>query len=121
MPSEAPFKVRVFGYQLSNQRKFAADFVWMHEEPPLWSVIGISNGVEPVILSFPGPGPDNATIIGVEVPEGAAIRWELQPLGPEAKRARIAGEGSRRMGSGFDYLEWSAGSSFAFVDAADLP
>jgi hypothetical protein len=124
MPSD-PFHVRVFGYRLlqvsvSHRRQFSGEAMWIPEEPPVWSVIAVSNGVSPVEMSFDGTGPDNAQIIGIEIPAGCAIRYELQPLGPKARNARTPGTKSRKM-AGFEYLEWAEGGTFSFVDAADLP
>lgn len=123
MPGD-PFNVRVFGYRVAAlRRQFMREemAVFVPEEPPVWSVASVSNGVEPVEVSFPGVGPDNAQMIGIEVPEGHAIRYELQPFGPAGKQARKPGNASRRMGTGLAFMEWSEGSSFSFVDAVDLP
>jgi hypothetical protein len=119
------FNVRIFGYaglmqmHVSHQRRMATDTVWMAEEPPLWSVLGVSNGASPVPLVFPGPGADRANVLGIEVPDNEQIRYELQLLGPLASNARTAGNLSRRM-SGFDYISWTAGATFSFVDAASF-
>lgn len=119
------FNVRIFGYSglmqmhVSHQRRMATDTVWMAEEPPLWSVLGVSNGATPVPLVFPGPGADRANVLGIEVPDNEQIRYELQLLGPLASNARTAGNLSRRM-SGFDYISWTAGATFSFVDAASF-
>ena len=119
------FNVRIFGYNglaqmhVSQQRRFAADTVWMAEEPPVWSAMGISNGATPVPIVFPGPGTDTARVLGIEVPDNCQIRYELQLLGPLASNARQPGNLSRRM-SGFDYVNWAPGATFSFVDAASL-
>jgi len=90
------FNVRIFGYNgltqmyVSQQRRLATDTVWMAEEPPVWSALGVSNGATP-----------------------------LQLLGPLASNARTAGNLSRRM-SGFDHIPWVAGATFSFVDAASF-
>lgn len=120
-----PFNVRIFGYRLtqvslSHRRQFSGDAMWIPEEPPLWSAIALSNGVWPVQMSFDGPGADGAQVIGIEVPQGQAIRYELQPMGPDSRNARKPGTKSRRM-TGFEFVEWTAGSTFSFVDAVDLP
>ena len=121
MPGD-PFNVRVFGYRLlSLRRQYLSDRVFVPEEPPVWSVVAVSNGVEPVSVSYPGTGADNGQVIGVEVPDGKAIRYELQPFGPEGRFARKPGTESRKMAGGFGYFEWSEGSTFSFVDAVDLP
>ena len=125
MPGD-PFNVRVFGYRLrqvslTQRRQFTGDTFFVPEEPPVWSQVAVSNGVEPVVVSFTGTGPDNAQVIGIEIPEGKAIRYELQPFGAQGRNARVPSAESRLMKAGFDYMEWSGGSSFAFVDAVDLP
>jgi hypothetical protein len=120
------FNVRIFGYNglmqmhVSQQHRMAMDTVWMAEEPPMWSAKGVSNGATPVPLIFPGPGKDTARVLGIEVPDLCQIRYELQLLGPTASNARTAGDLSRRM-SGFDYIAWTAGATFSFVDAASFP
>jgi hypothetical protein len=119
------FNVRIFGYNglsqmhVSQQRRFAADTVWMAEEPPVWSAVAVSNGSTPVPIVFPGPGTDTARVLGIEVPDNCQIRYELQLLGPLASNARTPGNLSRRM-SGFDYVNWVAGATFSFVDAASF-
>ena len=119
------FNVRIFGYNglsqmhVSQERRFAADTVWMSEEPPVWSALGVSNGSTPVAIVFPGPGTDTARVLGIEVPDNCQIRYELQLLGPLASNARTPGNLSRRM-SGFDYVNWAPGATFSFVDAASL-
>ena len=105
---------------ISQQTNLATDAVWLAEEPPLWSTIAASNGSTPVALVFTGPGADTAKVIGIEVPDGQQIRYELQLLGPSASNARTAGNLSRRM-SGFDFIPWSAGATFSFVDASAFP
>jgi hypothetical protein len=120
------FNVRIFGYNglsqmhVSQQRRMATDTVWIAEEPPAWSALGVSNGTIPVPLVFPGPGSDTARVLGIEVPDSQQIRYEVQLLGPSASNARTPGNTSRRL-SGFSYVNWSAGATFSFVDAASFP
>jgi hypothetical protein len=116
----------VFAYTVSPQmqvplyRRLAGDAVWVPEEPPLWSAVGIAAGTEPVPITFPGPGVDTARVLGIEVADGHAIRYEIQPLGPRASNARTPGEVSRKM-SGFEFIVWTPGATFAFVDASSYP
>jgi hypothetical protein len=119
------FNVRIFGYalvqtQAAYQRQSSDDTMWIPEEPPLWSEVAVANGKEPVAMVFTGPGADNAKVIGVEIPDGMHIRYELQPFGPVGRHARTAGNLSRRL-SGFKLLPWTPGATFSFVDAADFP
>ena len=119
------FNLRVYGYAglaqmyVSHQRRMATDTVWCAEEPPVWSAMAVSNGSTPVSIVFPGPGTDTARILGIEVPDNCQIRYELQLLGPLASNARTPGNLSRRL-SGFDYINWAQGATFAFVDAASF-
>jgi len=119
------FNVRVYGYaglsqmHVSHERRYTGDTVFFAEEPPLWSAMGISNGSTPVSIVFPGPGTDTARVLGIEVPDNCQIRYELQLLGPLASNARTPGNLSRRL-SGFDYINWQSGATFAFVDAASF-
>jgi hypothetical protein len=119
------FTVRIFGYaglsqmHVSHERRYSSDTVFFAEEPPLWSTAGVSAGVTPVSLVFPGPGTDMARVLGIEVPDNCQIRYELQLLGPLASNARQPGNLSRRL-SGFDYINWQSGATFAFVDAASF-
>jgi hypothetical protein len=119
------FTVRIFGYNglaqmfVSHQRRMAVDTVWLAEEPPVWSALGVSNGATPVSIIFPGPGIDTARVLGIEVPDNQQIRYELQLLGPLASNARTAGNLSRRL-SGFNYINWNAGATFSFCDAASF-
>lgn len=129
------FNVRIFGYtgiiqiQQNMVKQFNADSVFVADEPPNWSRLGVSNGAVPVNMvantssfAFGGTGglPDMAKILGIEVPPGEAIRYELLLNGPLASNARTAGDLSRRL-SGFDFIQWQPGATFQFVDAASFP
>src|SRR6516164_3099554 len=119
------FNVRIFGYNglaqmhVSQQRRYSSDTVFFAEEPPVWSAVAVSNGSTPVAVVFPGPGTDTARVLGIEVPDNCQIRYELQLLGPLASNARTAGNLSRRL-SGFNYINWNAGATFSFCDAASF-
>ena len=119
------FNCRIFGYSglqqmyVSQARRFASDSVMLAEEPPLWSNLAASNGASPVAIVYNGSGADLARVIGIEIPDGSAIRYELQLLGPLASTARTPGNLSRKL-SGFTYIPWSAGATFSFVDAASF-
>lgn len=121
------FNVRIFGYSglaqmhVSQLRQFNSQSVFLAEEPPLWSQVAASNGATPVsMVANLSPGVlDTAQVLGIEVPDGSQIRYELQPLGPLASNARTPGNLSRRM-SGFDFIAWYVGATFTFVDAASF-
>lgn len=120
------FNVRIFGYSglaqmhASQLRQYNAQSVFMAEEPPLWSAVAASNGATAVALVCPlAANLDSARVLGIEIPDGQQIRYELQLLGPLASNSRTPGTLSRRM-SGFDFITWNAGATFSFVDAASF-
>jgi hypothetical protein len=121
------FSVRVYGYSglaqmhVSHMRQYNSQSVFLAEEPPVWSQVAVSNGATPVaIVANLLPGvTDTARVLGIEVPDGQQIRYELQILGPLASNARTPGNLSRRM-SGFDFIAWSPGATFSFCDAANF-
>ena len=122
------FNVRIFGYSgldqmhVSRLRQYNSISVFLAEEPPNWSQVAVSNGATPVaMVANLAPGVvDTARVLGIEIADGNQIRYELQPLGPLASNARVPGNLSRRM-SGFDFIAWMPGGTFAFVDAASFP
>jgi hypothetical protein len=122
------FTVRIFAYSglaqmhISHMHQYNSQSVFLAEEPPVWSQVATSNGATPVsIVANLLPGvPDNARVLGIEVPDGQQIRYELQILGPLASNARTPGNLSRRM-SGFDFISWTSGATFAFCDASAYP
>lgn len=126
--------VRIFGYtgiiQVEQRmvKQFTSDAVFVADEPPNWSQVAASNGATPVNMTCNtgayaaggnGGGPDLARMLGVEVPDGQAIRYELLLNGPLASNARAAGSLSRRL-TGFDFVQWQPGATFQFVDAASF-
>jgi hypothetical protein len=107
---------------VSHMRQYNSQSVFLAEEPPVWSQVATSNGATPVsIVANLLPGvTDTARVLGIEVPDGFQIRYELQILGPLASNARTPGNLSRRM-AGFDFIAWAPGATLAFVDAASYP
>jgi hypothetical protein len=90
-------------YVSQARRFFASDSVMMAGEPPLWSNYATSDGATAVSIVFNGIGTDKAKVLGIEVPDGSAIRYEPQPLGPLATGARTSGLVSRKL-EGFMYV-----------------
>lgn len=119
------FNVRIFGYagieqiEQNHPKQYTADTVFVPTEPCLWSqVISVAEGTGAVSTStVVAQVPDRTRIVCVEVPDGKQIRYEVQPQGPTAPGARVAGDGSRRM-SGFSNLLWNPGYTLSIVDAA---
>lgn len=114
--------VRVFGYrsivqlQQSGLRHFNSDSVFVREEPYLWSSgpIALNGGVPVSTAVQPN---DDARFVVVEVDDNTAVRYEINPNGPNATTARNASANSPKM-SGENIFEWFKGASISFIDAA---
>lgn len=119
------FNVRIFGYsgvqqiEQDHPKQYTADTVFVPVEPCLWSqTISVAEGsgvasVSAVVALVP----DRTNFVCIEVPDGKQIRYEVQPQGPTAPGARVAGNDSRRM-SGFSNIYWNPGYTISIVDAA---
>lgn len=114
--------VRVFAYRGMRQiqhlldKQFTGDTVFVLDEPYIWSqVISVSA----VAASSAPVANDGSTIMRLEVPDGAQVRYEINPSGPTASNARVAGNSSPRT-SGFDNFQWAPGYSVSLIDAAGL-
>lgn len=114
--------VRVFGYRSivqlaqSGLRHFNSDSVFVREEPYLWSTGPIAlNGVTPV--GFNPQANDQARFVVVEVDDGAAARYEVNPNGPGKPTTRAASVNSPKI-SGDNVFEWFSGATMSFIDAA---
>lgn len=120
------FSVRIFAYKGMRQiqqvlvKQFNSDSVFVLEEPYLWSQILVVNGATPVSSTpVSGAADGGSQIIRIEVPDGQQIRYEINPSGPSASNARVAGNLSPRL-SGFDNFQWGPGYSISLVDAASF-
>lgn len=116
------FNVRVIAYKGMRQiqhlldKQFTGDSVFVLDEPYVWSqVISVSAAAA---TSAPVAG-DGSTIMRLEIPDGQQVRYEINPSGPSASNARVAGNASPRT-NGFDNFAWGAGYSVSLIDAAGL-
>lgn len=118
------FNARIFAYRGMRQiqqvlvKQFNSDSVFVLEEPYIWSQVLVVNGATPV-SSIPVAN-DGSTIIRIEIPDREQVRYEINPSGPSASNARLAGNLSPRL-SGFDNFQWGPGYSLSLVDAASFP
>lgn len=112
------FNVRAFGYrgmrQLSHlaNRQFTSDTVYALEEPYEWAQIFSING-DVMTPAFASIANDLAVILRIEVADGSAVRYEINPPG----RVTVAGNNSPKL-SGVDVFPWGPGWSLSMVDAA---
>lgn len=114
--------VRVFGYRSivqlaqSGLRHFNSDSVFVREEPYLWST-------GPILLTglaavtFNPIANDAATMIVVEVDDGTAVRYEMNPNGPGKATTRVASTISPKL-SGENVFQWVSGATMSFIDAS---
>lgn len=115
------FNVRIYGYRGMRQlphlanHQYTSDTVYALEEPYEWAqTINVSGDV--MAPAFLAPANDKAKIVRIEVPDGSAVRYEINP----PTRAVAAGNDSPRL-TGVDVFPWSAGFTVSLVDAAGHP
>lgn len=123
------FNVRIHAYrgvvqiQQRMVKQFNADSVFLLDERYIWSqkLIILDDGSGTAVSSTVyAPGidlPDQTTLLRVEVADAKQIRYEVNPNGPIAVTARVAGDMSPRM-SGFNNFPWGEGYSISVCDAA---
>jgi hypothetical protein len=120
-----PFNVRIFGYRGMIQvqqlmlKQYSADAVFLLDEPYQWSQLLAVPGGGAAVSSIVQPVPDDSTILRIEIPDAQQIRYEINPNGPNAVAARIAGNTSPRL-SGFDQFSWGKGYTISMCDAASF-
>jgi hypothetical protein len=117
------FNVRCFGYRgivqglIQIPQQDSKDSLFMLYQPYEWAQVAASNGATPVsVTSGVLAQVDRSLIIRVEIPDGSAIRYEINPQG----RSISAGNTSPML-TGIMQLQWGPGWSFSFVDAANFP
>lgn len=121
-----PFSVRIFGYRGIVQihqrlvKQYSSDSVFVLDEPYLWSQFLAVQAGGAALSSGVQPPPDKSTVLRIEVPDNQQIRYEINPNGPGASNARIAGIQSPRL-SGFDQFQWGPGYTISICDAASFP
>src|ERR1700743_3510259 len=93
------------------QHQFTSDTVYALEEPYEWSmVLNVSNTGS---TGFVSPNGDLAHILRIEVPDGDAVRYEINP----PARVVLAGNASPKL-TGSDVFPWAIGYTVSLIDAA---
>ncbi len=117
------FNVRVFGYQgleqipLINPRQYSADSVMQLIQPYLW---GQTVSVSAVAASTSAqPDQDRTTAIAIEVPDGQAIRYEINP--PNRTGGAVTANVNSPILSGRNVMYFRPGWTVSMVDATGLP
>lgn len=118
------FNVRLFGHAglsrmvVLNAHQFSSDSVFQLAQPYLWaSGVLSSNGATPVNFtntSLPaGQTLDNTRVLRIEVPDGQAIRYEVNP----PNRSTLASASSPIL-TGSNQIAFGSGWQFSFIDAS---
>lgn len=120
------FNVRIFGYkgiiQIQERmvKQYTAASVFLTEEPCEWSEVLSVTGAPITSTVLTSDQNGGAIICAVEVPDNQAIRYEIQPRGPDGTAARTAGNASRKL-TGVDVFSWNYGFTISVVDALAFP
>lgn len=122
------FNVRIYGYRGIIQvrqtmlKQFGSDSVFLLTDPYEFvqrlSVDDSGGGA--AVSSAVQAAPDLSEILYVQVPSQKNIRYEVNPNGPSASNARVAGINSPML-TGWQLLPWGAGYSLSIADAAAFP
>lgn len=121
-----PFNVRVFAYRGIREiaqvlpKQFSADSVKVNAEPALSrQIINVAASGQ-AYESVPDANDAPATCAVIEVPDGYAVRYVVNPLGPSGSGHVNAASVDRKM-TGTQIVEWGAGYSISVIDASTLP
>lgn len=121
----APFNVRVFVYRGIRQiaqvlpKQFSGDSVMVNDDPTLSSQVIVVTNSGVAYESVPDANDAGSTCAIIEVPDGQAVRYELNQLGPTGSGHRNASNTSRRI-TGDHIVNWGSGFSISVIDASTL-
>jgi|SRR5882672_547602 len=123
-PPVLSFNLRVFGYSgilqmpILNPQQDSEDSLYMLYQPYEFGILAASNQGIPVTVGPSGLPlyQDYSQILRIEVPDGQAIRYEVNPAG----RSVLASASSPIL-TGVLYVEWGPGWSLSFIDASTAP
>lgn len=113
------FNVRLFAHEGLQQMKLvlpiqhSEDSVFQLTQPYLWAQ---TKSVSAAAISSDADNTARVNILRVEVPDGQAIRYEINP----PSRNVVAGSGSPIL-SGHDQFAFQPGWTISMIDAAGLP
>lgn len=114
------FSVRIFGHEgleqmrLAMPRQHTEDSVFQLTQPYKFSQVISVSAV--AASSAPNTTEDRVTILRVEVPDGQAVRYEINPPG-----RNVAASTNSPILSGHDQFVFMPGWSISLIDAAGLP
>jgi hypothetical protein len=118
------FNVRVIVYkgirnvpQVLN-KQYSSDSVFARDEPYMSSQIVVTSGA--AAASVPQAADAGSALMVLEIPDGQAVRYEINLSGALASNARVAGTTSPKA-TGTQIFHWGVGASISLVDAASFP
>jgi hypothetical protein len=117
------FTVRLFGHDglvrmpVVGASQFSSDSVYQLRQPYTWAQQMTTNGVTPVSSVAPtlragGAARDTSTILRIEVPDGQAIRYEVNGPG-----SSVAASVNSPVLTGRDQIQWGVGFTLSIIDA----
>jgi hypothetical protein len=118
-----PFNVRVIAFRGIRQlpkvlpQEFSSDSVYQLEHPPEWSQTIIAGAA--AVSTAPDTVHDRVRIIRIEVPDGEAIRYEINP--PNRAGGVVAANSNSQRFYGSDEFPFYPGWSLSVIDASALP
>lgn len=119
------FNVRIYGYrgiiqvQQTMLKQYGSDSMFLLTDPYEWMKLlsVVDDGSGAAAASTAQAAPDLAQLLYVQVPSQKSIRYEVNPLGPQASNARIAGNNSPLL-TGWQLLPWGPGYTLSICDGA---
>ena|ERR1700761_5825755 len=119
------FNVRVITYKGMRdiprvlQKQNTEDSVFVRDEPYSSSQIVVVSSVAAASVPQAGDASGSALMV-LEIPDGQAVRYEVNLSGSTALNARVAGATSPRA-TGTQIFHFGNGASISLVDAAAFP
>lgn len=119
------FTVRIFGHDGLSRMKvlgsgagqFSSDSVFQLTQPYLWNQTLTTNGATPVssaAASLPaGKTIDSTDILRIEIPDGQAIRYEVNPT-----NRSVAASANSPILQGLNQIKFGAGWTISIIDAS---
>jgi hypothetical protein len=117
------FNCRIVTYKGIRQvrqvlpKQYSSDSVFIRDEPYNSSQIVVVSGV--AAGSVPQAADSDSTLMVLEIPDGQAVRYEVNLQGSAGTGARIAGTNSPRA-TGTQIFHWGNGANISLVDAASF-
>lgn len=119
------FNVRIFAFPgtsqipVINPQQFSSDSVQQLRYPYNWSQTIVAGAGAVSSAPVVEASPDATLLLRIEVPDGQAIRYEINP--PNRPGGVLAAGGNSPILSGKDIFYFRPGWTVSVIDAAGLP